>query len=633
MSIGVGAKMNWPGFSNLFGAWFFLAMIPLVVLYFLKLKRPRMEVPSLALWQSVVNDQRVNSPFQKFRRNLLLLLQLLMLACLIIALMQPFLQADAEHADYLPILIDCSASMAALDQADNKSRLDLVKEQVQELIDNLRGDQKIALFSFASSGRRLTEFTNDRRLLTRALQQLTPADMPGQLDDVLRMAAAYTRTFDIENVIVMTDGNLPDQVDFELPFALDIRRLEAGGPNIGITEMSARRSGTDEWEVFIRAAGSTEDLRGGEIQLYENGQQTAAQSIEVASDESQRMVFPVASDQLRFLEARLVPAGFDSLAIDNSVWLTLPEVRALKAWASPSLSSWHHALRVLSQVEVETTGATPVAPEYDLIVSDSEDLGGSVAAVQIFVGLIPGDLNGLVTIKEDIATVVDWNRTAPLLRHVQMGDVQIGEQPAYAKDVSARDLEERGYEVLVDGNAGPLLLQRREGLKISFWFLFHTDRSTLPYRLGFPIIAANAVEASLKQASLSDVSAAATGTLPPLIVEASREYTIKSPDGEEVILQSSDSGVLSGAAASRVGRYDVYDGTDLLTSIGTGLLNARETSLQASDEIRFTEMSVATDDAVALESDRPLWWLLALAAFGFMLVEWWYFQRGRGALA
>jgi hypothetical protein len=187
--------------------------------------------------------------------------------------------------------------------------------------------------------------------------------------------------------------------------------------------------------------------------------------------------------------------------------------------------------------------------------------------------------------------------------------------------------------VLVDGNAGPLLLQRREGLKISFWFLFHTDRSTLPYRLGFPIIAANAVEASLKQASLSDVSAAATGTLPPLIVEASREYTIKSPDGEEVILQSSDSGVLSGAAASRVGRYDVYDGTDLLTSIGTGLLNARETSLQASDEIRFTEMSIATDDAVALESDRPLWWLLALAAFGFMLVEWWYFQRGRGALA
>ena len=66
--------MRWPSFVNLFGAWFFLALIPLIILYFLKLRRPKMEVPSLVLWQSVVNDQRVNSPFQKFRRNLLLLL-------------------------------------------------------------------------------------------------------------------------------------------------------------------------------------------------------------------------------------------------------------------------------------------------------------------------------------------------------------------------------------------------------------------------------------------------------------------------------------------------------------------------------------------------------------------------------
>ena len=54
-----------------------------------------MEVPSLALWQIVVNDQPVNSPFQKFRRNLLLLLQIL-LCLLVLALMQPFLSAGPE---------------------------------------------------------------------------------------------------------------------------------------------------------------------------------------------------------------------------------------------------------------------------------------------------------------------------------------------------------------------------------------------------------------------------------------------------------------------------------------------------------------------------------------------------------
>ena len=67
--------MSLPGFSALINAWWFLLLVPLIIFYFLKLQRPRIEIPSLALWRQVINDQRVNSPFQKFKRNLLLLLQ------------------------------------------------------------------------------------------------------------------------------------------------------------------------------------------------------------------------------------------------------------------------------------------------------------------------------------------------------------------------------------------------------------------------------------------------------------------------------------------------------------------------------------------------------------------------------
>ena len=324
--------MKWPSFVNLFGAWFFLALIPLVILYFLKLRRPKMEVPSLALWQSVVNDQRVNSPFQKFRRNLLLLLQIILLCLLVLALMQPFLSADAEVAEYTPLLIDCSASMSATDESTGKSRLDLVKEQVREQIENLSGDQRIAIFSFSATGRRLTEFTNDRRILLKTLDAIQPTDLPGQLDDVLRMAAAYTRTFPIETVTVMTDGNLPGQVDFELPFSLEVKRVSPGGPNVGITEMSARRSGPEEWEVFVRVSSSSVDLRGAELEFYENGEKTNSQAIEVSNEEAERLVFPVGSGTARLLEARLIPASYDSMKVDDSVWLTLPTARPLKVW-------------------------------------------------------------------------------------------------------------------------------------------------------------------------------------------------------------------------------------------------------------------------------------------------------------
>jgi Ca-activated chloride channel family protein len=628
--------MNWPGFVNLFGAWFFLALIPLIILYFLKLKRPRQEISSLVLWQSVVNDQRVNSPFQKFRRNFLLLLQVIMLCLLVLALMQPFLQADAETAEYLPIIIDCSASMSATDEDTGKTRLELVKEIVQEQIDNLSGDQRIALFSFATSGRRLTEFTNDRRTLSRALQALEPTDLPGQLDDVLRMAAAYTRTFVIEKVVVLTDGNLPESVDFELPFALEIQRVDPAGPNVGITEMSARRSGPEEWEVFVRAAGSTVDLRGARLQILENGVQVSseAETVEVASDESQRIVFPVVSAAQTLVEARLIPVGFDSVAIDNTVWLTLPAPRPLDVWVSPSLYSWQHALRVLPQLELDVGPQdTPTGPEYDLIVSSSEDIGDAEAAVNVYVGVIPEDLSDLVKVEEDVTSVVDWNRTNPLLRHVQLGDMQVGESPTYAEGAGVRDMEDRGYEVLIDGRVGPLLLQRREGLNVSFYFLFHTDRSTLPYRLGFPIIAANAVESALKQAALADVSAAPTGVLPELNLETNREYVIRGPDGETAAVATTDSGMLTGIGAPRVGQYQVLDGDEIVTTVGTGLLNPLETSLASVGELQFTELSVSTTDDELLESNQPLWWTLAFLAFLFMLLEWWYFQRARGAIA
>ncbi|MFK7818150.1 MAG: BatA and WFA domain-containing protein, partial [Planctomycetaceae bacterium] len=435
--------MNLPGFHSLGSAWLFALLIPLLILYFLKLKRPRMEVPSLALWQQVINDQRVNSPFQKFKRNILLLLQLLMLCALCLAAMQPFMRGGPEQYDNLPVLIDCSASMAARDQPDGQTRLDVAREQVEALIDGLTGNQRLALIAVTSTGRRLTEFTDNKRILREALSKLKVADVPGELEDAMRMTLAMSRTEPIESVIVLSDGNFPERVDFELPFNLNYQQIPAGGENLGVIEFNARRSKQSEWDVFVRVAGNVVKTMGADVELLQDGTPIAEQTIVINGDESQRLSFRVTADAQCSLQVKLKPDSFDSLESDNVAWLDLPEGRDLRVYADTGLASWRHALSGVENLELyPLSDDASEPPQYDAIVSDSSDGLEMDVLVKVMLGVIPPDLRELIEPSEGQTEIVDWNRTEPLLQHVQLSDITIVDPPARKEGVVDNQIEE-----------------------------------------------------------------------------------------------------------------------------------------------------------------------------------------------
>jgi Ca-activated chloride channel homolog len=622
--------MSWPGFSAIGNAWWLLLIVPLLVFYFLKLKRPRVEISSLVLWQAVVNDHRVNSPFQKFRRTILLWLQLAVLILLILAAMQPFVPGTSEQANYQPVLIDCSASMAATDPVTGKTRLDLAKERVSDLIDRLNPDQQISLIAVHSSADRLTEFTGNRRILLDALTAMSVRDVPSQLEDAFRLTQALAKTVPVESVVLFSDGNIPDKVRFALPFRVNYQQLPAAGPNAGITAFNARLTSSQDWDVFLRVEASADF--SGQIVLLQDGQQIGEQPFSLGIGESQRIVFRVTSEISTALEARLIRgnAEFDSLAADNVVWLDLPPARPLRVYAAPLLSSFRRALAATPGVDLFPRPKQPEqrSVKYDLVISDKSVDQDLIAPVHFLVGVTPDDAKSLLEPSSALTKFLDWDRTTPLLRHMQLRDVEIADAVQPAAGVDVGNFEEAGYSVVATGTSGPLILRRRSASRLTFHTLFHTGRSTLEFRVAFPVLVANLVQLSRQEAAVGDVAGVQTGVLPAVDLKASVEYEINGPDNSPQTVLADETGQLRGVTANQVGRYRITGENAEQRSVAANLLSSTESTLTPVGSIEFDEQTVASADEV-LASDQPVWSIVAFLAFVLLLVEWWIFQRPR----
>src|SRR5258708_12728439 len=85
--------------------WAFPLTGLIVVMYILKLRRKDVVVSSTFLWRQVIRDVQANAPFQKLRRNLLLLLQLIAAALIIFPLSRPFLRFLANAAPTIVSLV------------------------------------------------------------------------------------------------------------------------------------------------------------------------------------------------------------------------------------------------------------------------------------------------------------------------------------------------------------------------------------------------------------------------------------------------------------------------------------------------------------------------------------------------
>ncbi|MEK6237306.1 MAG: BatA and WFA domain-containing protein [Planctomycetales bacterium] len=190
--------------------WTLLFAIPpaIILLYFLKLKRKRIEVPSTFLWHKSIEDLHVNSLFQWLRQNILLFLQLLFVLLVLLTVARPFWMGDQLTGERFIFLIDNSASMAAED-ADG-SRLEEAKRQIEAHIDAMPSGAVAMLVSFANGARTEQTYTANKAELKEQLREIKQTQQSTTAMEALRLAGGLANpgrsSFDQTEEEIASDG-------------------------------------------------------------------------------------------------------------------------------------------------------------------------------------------------------------------------------------------------------------------------------------------------------------------------------------------------------------------------------------------------------------------------------------------
>lgn len=280
----------------------------LLILYFLKLRRREARVPSTLLWRRAVQDLQVNAPFQRLRRNLLLLLQLLVLLLAIFALARPIIYSELRDEDSVVLLIDRSASMNTLE--GTQTRLELAKQQARRLVRTLnRGgggwrslfggsaeQTRVLLIAFADRATIVWPFTTNLSEIGTAIGTIQPSDARTNIREALDLADAYLTQTRVDvrpdagqeksRLVLLSDGAIQD-VDAVVVRQGNLTLIPIGAArdNAGITSLRIQRGyeQPDHVSAFVQVGNFGPDPVETDVSFYVDGVLRSVETIQLRS--------------------------------------------------------------------------------------------------------------------------------------------------------------------------------------------------------------------------------------------------------------------------------------------------------------------------------------------------------------
>jgi hypothetical protein len=598
------------------GLWLLLLVPPIVLLYFMKLRRPEVRVPASFLWARALRQARSDSFFERLRVNLLLILQIVAVALLALALSRPFTRAAGTVAGHVILVVDRSASMEA------GGRFEAARARALQTVGEAPPGTVFMVISATTRARVEIPFTDDRSQVTRALRELGPLDTGTRLAPALRLALSLSRQFGDAEIELFSD-QAPGQDDESDPMtgadlAARLRRPFIARParNVAVSALEARPAGPG-FDVLASVTSFADEPLRGYLELHQGARLVDARTVELPARGRHDYIFKIAGGD-DVLEARLVLP--DDLEVDNHAFTVLPregETRVLLVSdGNPFLEK---ALVLLPAVRVFRVAPRDLrtAAGYDLTVWDSVEP--------------PPDLRGSRLVihppsptERPAAFPLSGDPAHPLSRFVDWSSVHVGRVgnttvPSWGKVIA---------------RAGPLpavfALERGALREVVVDFdLFTSDAPLSP---AFPIFLSNAVAWLTGRPLPGSASGTASGRVAaetPIALDflrAGEPIEVTRPGGRVVTLPNKSVG-LTFSDTDRQGVYTFRQG-GRKTRIAVDIGDPAESDLSRVGSPPSAAETQASRGAVR-DRINEYWGAAVLLALAVLMGEWYVFhQRG-----
>ncbi|MCG8422085.1 MAG: VWA domain-containing protein [Proteobacteria bacterium] len=322
-----------------------------VVAYILKMRRRRFEVPFSTLWHRVLREKETTSLWKQLRRLLSLLLQLVILALLIVAVLDPQLGSADRDARNVVVIVDASASMKTVDEGPDGQtpRIEVARQRAHELLDAMAGGDAAMIMRMDGQTTPLSRMGSDIPMLHKVVDSIVASDTPADLRRALSAAADALRERKNPTVVLIGDGAYPFEVldsvvwsrvptgaeagpdpagtsasgrdgidqkrlaDIDLS-GIDVRYLPVGkkGDNVGIVAFNARRYLTDKtnYSVFIELQNFGEETAQRRLVVYSGNNPIDVKTVTLQPGQRLRSIYPdLSGGQENRLRAELQPVA------------------------------------------------------------------------------------------------------------------------------------------------------------------------------------------------------------------------------------------------------------------------------------------------------------------------------------